>query len=376
MTRVTTVYRLEMEAPDDVSRLQELVEAGIVPIEDIVAIICKTEGNGRMNDFTRAFATATFERYLADSLNVTAEDVAKRVALVMSGGCEGIMTPHMAVFVRSPAGSTEAPSTKRLTVGVGFTRDLLPEELGRMAQIQLVAEATRRAMEDAGITSPEDVHYVQTKGPLLTQARINDALDRGQTVVTTDTYKSMGYSNGASALGVGVALGEIDIDVLSDEAIGRRGDLFSSVASCSAGTELMNCHVVVVGNTFGSLSESVAGHAILEDLLDIDGVLAALASAGISMNGYPMAQDLERVQAVFVKALTAQSGQVRGYRTTLLTDLDVGTRPVRGAINSMVASVLGDPMVYVSAGWGFHQGPLGGGVVAVIARAEDAGAPD
>ena len=35
-----------------------------------------------------------------------------------------------------------------------------------------------------------------------------------------------------------------------------------------------------------------------------------------------------------------------------------------------IASVVGDPAVYASAGWGYHHGPLGGGGAAVIARAE------
>ena len=103
----------------------------------------------------------------------------------------------------------------------------------------------------------------------------------------------------------------------------------------------------------------------------MNGVLAALTNAGLRFTGYPSAQDLEGVEAVFVKALTAQTGDLRGYRTTLLTDLDLGTRPARAVGNAVVASVLGDPMIYVSAGWGFHQGPMGGGVVAVILRLGD-----
>ena len=78
-----------------------------------------------------------------------------------------------------------------------------------MQQVNLVAEATQAAMQDAGIHALRDVHYVQTKGPLLTSELINDALARGQSTATLDTYKSMGFSNGSSALGVGLGLGEI-----------------------------------------------------------------------------------------------------------------------------------------------------------------------
>lgn len=361
------IHRLPMKAPNDVEALIELFGSGTILPHEIVAIICKTEGNGRMNDFTRSFATEAFKNLIARWLGVRPHDVDRRVALVMSGGCEGVMTPHATILTRREASGKKGDG-KRLAVGVAFTRDLLPEEIGRMPQTNLVAEATRHAMQEAGIRDPTDVHYVQTKGPLLTAERIHDASMRSQTTVTTDPYKSMGYSNGSSALGVGLSLGEIEAGQLSDAVVCRRGDLFSSVASCSAGVELMNCHIVVVGNSTDSISDLVAGHAILGDLIDVRGVISALSNAGLNVLGYPSQEELDKVEAVFVKALTALSGDIRGCRTTLLTDLDVGTRPARAVGNALVASVIGDPMVYVSAGWGYHQGPLGGGVVAVIAR--------
>ena len=59
-------------------------------------------------------------------------------------------------------------------------------------------------MERAGITDPADVHYVQTKTPLLTIHTIRDAKSRGQTVWTEHTHESMDLSNGTTALGVAV----------------------------------------------------------------------------------------------------------------------------------------------------------------------------
>ena len=369
MAYKVTVHRLPMNAPDDVEPLRRLIDSEVIRAEDIISIICKTEGNGRMNDFTRAFATMAFKSYFTDQLGISPEEVTSRVALVMSGGCEGVMTPHATVFARSKIPGDSITHEKRLAVGVAFTRDLMSEEVGRMGQVNLVAEATSRAMEQAGIIDPKDVHYVQTKGPLLTTERINDATTRKQTVVTMDPYKSMGFSNGSSALGVGLALNEIPPEHLSDDVICRREDLFSSVASCSAGVEMMNCHIVVVGNTPDSASELVAGHALLQDLIDVEGVISALGSVGLtSSNKYPSPEELDLVEAVFVKALTPPNGELRGNRTTLLTDLDLGTRPARAVGNAVIASIIGDPMIYVSAGWGYHQGPVGGGVVAIIAR--------
>ena len=66
-------------------------------------------------------------------------------------------------------------------------------------------------MERAGITDPADVHYVQTKTPLLTIHTIRDAKSRGKTVWTEETHQSMDLSNGCTALGVAVGLGEIDM---------------------------------------------------------------------------------------------------------------------------------------------------------------------
>jgi Amidohydrolase ring-opening protein (Amido_AtzD_TrzD) len=37
-------------------------------------------------------------------------------------------------------------------------------------------------------------------------------------------------------------------------------------------------------------------------------------------------------------------------------------------LSAVIASIVGDPAVYASAGWGFHQGPVGGGIAAVIAK--------
>ena len=49
-------------------------------------------------------------------------------------------------------------------------------------QVDSTVEAVQRAMEDAGISSAEDVHFVQIKCPLLTKQRMEEAKGRGNTV--------------------------------------------------------------------------------------------------------------------------------------------------------------------------------------------------
>ena len=103
----------------------------------------------------------------------------------------------------------------------------------------------RRRHRDA-----QDVHYVQTKTPLLTVETINDAKSRGHRVFTQDTMDSMNISNGTTALGIGVALGEIPMPTA--DQIAHDLSLFSARASCSSGVELDRAQIVLVGNRPGA----------------------------------------------------------------------------------------------------------------------------
>jgi cyanuric acid amidohydrolase len=119
---------------------------------------------------------------------------ARDVCLVMSGGTEGAMAPHWTVFERAE-GDGSGPA---LALGRAHPAAAQPEQLGRLAQVDQVAAGVQAAMEDAGIGSAADVHFVQIKCPLLTARRIADAETRGETVTTRDTLKSMGLSRAAS----------------------------------------------------------------------------------------------------------------------------------------------------------------------------------
>ena len=220
MTQTIGIHKILCSGPADLAAAAQLIESGALHPDEIVAVMGKTEGNGCVNDFTRDFATQAWCALLAPHLGVSAQAVHRRVAFVMSGGTEGVLSPHFTVFTRS---NSDAPpsSTPRLSVGIAFTRDFLPEEMGRMAQVSETAAAVTAAMHDAGIGNHSDVHFVQIKCPLLTAAKIAAATARGAAPVTHDTYESMGASRAASALGVAVALGEIDAATLADAAIGR-----------------------------------------------------------------------------------------------------------------------------------------------------------
>src|SRR3954447_12085326 len=236
---IAKVHRISAAAPSDVSGIESLIASGHIEPKGIVAVLGKTEGNGNVNDFTRGYATLALTLMLEKHLGERTKDV----CLVMSGGTEGAMAPHWTLFERVE-GTGKGPA---LAIGRAHTPVLRPEQIGRLAQVDQVADGVRAAMSDAGISDPAGVHFVQIKCPLLTAQRITDALTRGETVATRDTLKSMGLSRGASALGVAVALGEITRDTLGDAVIGVDTDLWSARASVSAGIELMNHEIVVLG---------------------------------------------------------------------------------------------------------------------------------
>jgi len=368
------VIRVPTKGPGDVSGLMALIEAGTVDPSTILAVLGKTEGNGGVNDFTREYALAALCEALSPHLKLAARAVEDKIAFVMSGGTEGVLSPHVTVFTRSingaavfsdlPARAESKAAGKRLSIGIAHTRNFLPEELGRQAQIEETVKAVHLAMSDAGIDDPHDVHFVQIKCPLLTSERIEAALHRGHSTVTTGAYASMGYSRGASALGVAMALGELKDAVREDQVL-KDWHLYSSVASSSAGIELMHNVIIVMGNSASSLSPFVIGHAVMRDSIDLAAVVEALGSVGLDTEA---ARSNGRLVNIFAKAEASPDGCVRGFRHTMLDDSDVGsTRHARAAVGGLVAGLSGTGAVYVSGG-AEHQGPPGGGPVAVIAR--------
>lgn len=363
------VIRIPTKGPGDVSGLMQLIAEGKITPSTVLAVLGKTEGNGGVNDFTREYAVAALCDALSPHLELSPRAVEDKIAFVMSGGTEGVLSPHLTVFTRreTPPVTNAAPNGKRLSIGIAHSRDFLPEEIGRKVQIDETVNAVHRAMQDAGIDDPNDVHFVQIKCPLLTSERIEAATYRGQKTVTTGAYASMAYSRGASSLGVAQALGEI-ADV-REEAVLKDWQLFSSVASSSAGIELMHNVVIVMGNSHHSVSPFVIGHAVMRDSIDLAAVMEALKSVGLSLTEGEMK---DRLVNIFAKAEASPDGCIRGFRHTMLDNSDVGsTRHARAAVGGLIGGLSGTGAVYVSGG-AEHQGPAGGGPIAVIARVQSA----
>ena len=155
------------------------------------------------------------------ALQLPAAEVEKRVAIVMSGGTEGGLSPHLLVFCREAAAAPAA--APRLAIGVGLTRAFAPEEIGR-------ARADRRRPPRPWRRHGGGRH--RRRRPTCISSRSSARCSprsasrrrarRGAAIATEDTYHSMALSRGASALGVALALGEVD-RAATEAAICRTG---------------------------------------------------------------------------------------------------------------------------------------------------------
>ena len=336
----------------------------MIHADRVIAVIGKTEGNGGVNDYTRIIADRAFREALV-AKGAPADRVAE-IPIVWSGGTDGVISPHATVFATVPDEDVVPSDEPRLTVGFAMSDVLLPEDIGRGAMITKVAAAVEVAMERAGITDPADVHYVQTKTPLLTIDTIRDAKSRGHDVFTEDTLTSMDVSNGGTALGIAVALGEIEMPVgrrraARPLALLRRSPRARRAWSWTGRRWSWSATRAGVGGRYR------IGHAVMDDALDADGIWDAIRSAGLDLPERPHSSDLDgRLVNVFLKCEASQDGHVRGRRNAMLDDSDVHWhRQIKAAVGGVTATVTGDPAVFVSVS-AAHQGPDGGGPVAAI----------
>ena len=150
---------------------------------------------------------------LAPQLGLSPQEVEQRIAFVMSGGTEGVLSPHITVFTRR--------SLKR----AGRHRRQAPEHRhGAHARFPpRRARPLRADQRDGQGGEGRDGgcrHRRSRRRPFRAdqmpaahqRARRSGEGARPQDG-DTSAYSSMAYSRGASALGVAVALGEIATDI-------------------------------------------------------------------------------------------------------------------------------------------------------------------
>lgn len=355
------VAKIIIKSVQDASGLEDVILNSQFSADEVIAVIGKTEGNGGVNDFTRILSDQAFRKVLR-KLGSRDEEAIQNIPMVWSGGCDGVITPHATVFAKNnQPGSMDKD---RLTIGTAISGIIYPEDIGRLAMVKTVADGVRKAMLAAGIDNPKDVHYVQTKTPLLTMDSVRDAESRGKTLAC-EIHDSMGISNGTTALGIALALEEIAMP--TEEDICKNLNLYSTVASCSSGVELDAAQIIILGNKKGAGGKFRIGHSIMKDALDIDGIYKAITDAGLKLPDRPRASDLNgKLINCFIKCEADKNGTLRGRRQIMLDDSDVHHhRHSKAAVGGVAAAAIGDPAVFVSVD-AMHQGPPGGGPVIAI----------
>jgi cyanuric acid amidohydrolase len=112
-----------------------------------------TEGLGN----GRSLSNLAFSVALAPWLDIPIDQVAKKIPLIMIGGCSGLVAPYIGVFVR--AERDKAPDgAKHFSIGVAQPRDLKPRDRHRDPCGALLKKAVKEAMAQAEITDAADVH--------------------------------------------------------------------------------------------------------------------------------------------------------------------------------------------------------------------------
>lgn len=324
-----------MVHPGDMSAIAALFEAGLAP-SAIRAVIGKTEGNGGLNDFTRGYFIQSLMHVIAARTGEATEDLAARIPCVLSGGTEGVISPH-AVLLSVEAETYTSPGYG-LAIATAFGPRLPADASGSDVHIAAVAATVRQAVVAGRFRSPGLV-FVKTPAASL---------------------RVMARARAAAALGAAVALGEVSAQRATAAALLNDLSLQSSRVVVSAGIEVPCDEVVVLGEAQGWAPGLVLGVRPMADVLDIGAAQALVATLGGS----------GCLRAVFAKGEPDATGRIRGQRHTMLGDTDIDAqRHLRAALGAIVAAAAGDGRVFVSGG-AEHQGPPGGGLIAAIAERE------
>src|SRR3990172_7319648 len=150
--------KVPMENVQDTASLEAAMREWRFGADDIVAVVAKTEGNGGVNDISRILVDRVLRDFFVTK-GSRSRAQALQVPIALSGGCDGVISPHFNIFARVPEDDASKASRDelRLTVGYTVSERILPEEIGRLPMVDKVAAGVRKAMKDAGIDDPTDV---------------------------------------------------------------------------------------------------------------------------------------------------------------------------------------------------------------------------
>jgi cyanuric acid amidohydrolase len=332
-----------MRGPDDMSGLTDLLVQGGIAAADIRAVLCKTEGNGLRNDWTRVFVDKAVRDTIAAASGGDAEALRRDVLVLISGGSEGVVSPHMLVVVARS--STDAASGLALGMEI---RELATADIALRAHSLTTDEMVRRAMKAAGAGHTDQVGLVLVRAPARAgqERQVRAAVSQG----------------------VAAALGELDPSEIDDATFLKDFSKFCGRVFVVARSDTTTQQVIVLANAPGGTPGLRIAAGTLRDPLDSPGVAAVLRKLGIEAAPQASPEASARIVASLSKGDPPDDGLIRGHRHVMNIDGDIMPhRHGRSAYGAMIASVIGHPYCFVSGG-ADHHGPKNGGLIAVIAR--------
>ena len=345
----------DMAGSGDVSQLDRWVER--LPLARVrrLVVMAKTEGHHAPNDFSRDLLKLRLDQVF-DRHGLTS-----RALSMLAIGSEGVGSPKGFAFVEvdddeATRRASSAPADARLALGTACSGDVPIEDIGTLRLVDRVTACARDAMADAGL-SAEQVELLFIKSPVL-PARHPAATARNTT---------MHRGRAISALGGGVALGEVDRTRLTEDAIAQDLSIYTRHVQGICGAEIRRIEVVVMGNRPGAAGHLKIASTHLRDMLDQRSLRALMAAQGLQFDALGELQDGERVEALIAKMMVPEDGLVRGSRTTVYTSGWAPESHIRAAASGVLGSLLGHLRFFVSAD-SVHQAPIGGGMAAIVVR--------
>ena len=347
-----TVHTLcfDMTGAGDVSSLDAWLQAMDIAKLRRLVVMAKTEGHHAPNDFSRDLLKLQLDRVFA------AHGVQDRALSLLAIGSEGVGSPKGFAFAEDTAADLTSPAdcSPRLALGTARSEPVPLAEMGTLQLVDRVAETAHAALRDARL-QPDQVELLFIKSPLLPARHpaatpLNSTMHRGRAI---------------SALGGGVALGEIDRRLLTEDGIARDLSLYARHVQGITGAEVRCVEVVVMGNRPGASGALRIASTHTRDLLDQRSLRELLGSLGFRFDAFGELLDGERIHALIAKTMVAEDGMVRGSRTTVYTSGWAPESHIRAAASGVLGSLMGHLRFFVSAD-SVHQAPVGGGVAAVV----------
>jgi cyanuric acid amidohydrolase len=335
------LHCLPMSDAGDVATLTALIDGG-VPVQSIKALWCKTDGTGLLNDYSRGYAELALAQFLAARLDCSVDEIRARIQIVVSGGAEGIVSPHLLVLAEAPG---DAPPRERGLVAGLDRRAMSPLSAGTHDHALATADMVRCAALDAGLSGAAEAKLIVIRSPA---SAMNAASVRAARL--------------AAAAGVGLATGHRS-DLPDDLSAIFDGP--SNVFVVARWDDLEQ-QVVVLGNAPGARSPQIVASGALRDPLDSTGVARVLAELGIAALPQASAADAARIASIIMKG-DPPVGSIRGWAHGMSNDPTLpGHRQARAAYAAMAAAIAGVTTILASGGAEGH-GPADGGLIAIVA---------